>query len=117
MLKPPQYTAAYTNSGTTDSTSTTATASALFPSVYTNWTACTDAVNQAYSFNDVLADTTQLYSTIFSHPNKRKDFKMLVFSGDSDGVGCHVVVVVVVAVRWWSCFVCNGCYFLLLLSR
>lgn len=51
-----------------------------------HWQPCSDAVNGHWSMNDFLADTTALYSKIFNHPAKRKDFKMLVYSGDSDGV-------------------------------
>lgn len=51
-----------------------------------HWLPCSDPVNGGWAFNDYLSDTTHLYSLIFNHPAKRKDFKMLVFSGDSDGV-------------------------------
>ncbi|RYH26486.1 hypothetical protein EON65_14390 [archaeon] len=51
-----------------------------------DWNFCNDEINENWSFSDFLADTTHLYGEIFNHPNKRKDFKMLVFSGDSDGV-------------------------------
>lgn len=47
---------------------------------------CSDIVNGEWSFSDFLSDTTNLYSVIYNHPNKPKNFKMLVFSGDSDGV-------------------------------
>jgi hypothetical protein len=50
------------------------------------WAACSDSVNGGWAFNDYLADTTILYSKIVNHKNKPKDFRMLVFSGDSDGV-------------------------------
>eukprot|EP01040_Poterioochromonas_malhamensis_P009227 gene9227-10016_t len=51
-----------------------------------SWAPCSDSVNGGWAFNDYLADTTILYSKIVQHKNKPKDFKMLVFSGDSDGV-------------------------------
>eukprot|EP01040_Poterioochromonas_malhamensis_P014955 gene14955-16649_t len=50
------------------------------------WGKCSRKVNSGWAFNDHLADTTILYSKIVQHKNKPKDFKMLVFSGDSDGV-------------------------------
>ncbi len=56
-----------------------------------SWAPCSDSVNGGWAFNDYLADTTILYSKIVQHKNKPKDFKMLVFSGDSDGVsGCTI---------------------------
>jgi hypothetical protein len=55
------------------------------------WGKCSRKVNSGWAFNDHLADTTILYSKIVQHKNKPKDFKMLVFSGDSDGVsGCTI---------------------------
>lgn len=51
-----------------------------------DWGECSDEVNLGWAFNDYLADTTILYSKIFNHPKKPWNFKMLVFSGDSDGV-------------------------------
>lgn len=50
------------------------------------WSQCSDEVNENWAFSDYLADTTYLYSRIYNHPNKPKDFKMLIFSGDNDGV-------------------------------
>lgn len=50
------------------------------------WAPCSDEVNGGWAFSDYLADTTIFYSKIFNHPNKPADFRMLVFSGDSDGV-------------------------------
>jgi hypothetical protein len=50
------------------------------------WSFCSDQVNNHWSLNDYFADTTHLYSVLFNHPNKPRGFKILVFSGDSDGV-------------------------------
>lgn len=56
-----------------------------------DWSMCSDIVNGEWSFSDFLSDTTNLYSVIYNHPNKPKNFKMLVFSGDSDGVRNFVI--------------------------
>lgn len=53
---------------------------------YSGWSQCHDEINERWSFADFLADTTYLYSRIYNHPLKPKNFKMLVFSGDNDGV-------------------------------
>lgn len=50
------------------------------------WAECDDLVNGMWSFSDYLSDTTPLYAAVFAHPHKPKGFKMLVFSGDVDGV-------------------------------
>eukprot|EP01032_Pedospumella_encystans_P009102 gene9102-10747_t len=50
------------------------------------WDFCSDAVNEHWAENDLFADTTELYKLIYTHKHKPKDFKMLVFSGDIDGV-------------------------------
>lgn len=50
------------------------------------WDFCSDEVNENWAFNDYLADTTALYRAIYTHPHKPKGFKMLVYSGDIDGV-------------------------------
>lgn len=50
------------------------------------WDFCSDDVNENWSFNDYLADTTELYSKIFSHEKKPTGFRILVYSGDGDGV-------------------------------
>lgn len=54
--------------------------------ITTAWAECDDYVNGLWSFSDYLSDTTDLYSTLFNHADKPEGFKMLVFSGDSDGV-------------------------------
>lgn len=63
------------------------------------WDFCSDEVNENWAANDLFADTTELYRLIYSHKHKPKDFKMLVFSGDIDGVSWCV---------YGLCF----CYFL-----
>lgn len=50
------------------------------------WNMCNDIVNGYWLMTDFIANTTHLYSDIFNHVNKPSNFKMLVFSGDSDGV-------------------------------
>ena len=50
------------------------------------WMLCNDTVNGNWASTDYFGDTTRLYSKIYNHPRKPKGFKMLVFSGDSDGV-------------------------------
>lgn len=50
------------------------------------WDFCSDEVNENWAANDLFADTTELYRLIYLHKHKPKDFKMLVFSGDIDGV-------------------------------
>lgn len=59
---------------------------ALHVSQKVNWTVCNDLVFNSWPLMDYMGDTTSLYSYIYNHPNKPKDFKMLVYSGDSDGV-------------------------------
>jgi len=56
------------------------------PTASKQFAVCNDELNSHWSLTDVFADTTGLYSKIFNHPNKPKDFRMLVFSGDADGV-------------------------------
>jgi hypothetical protein len=51
-----------------------------------NWMPCNDSLNENWAATDYLGDTTKLYSAIYNHPQKPKGFKMLIFSGDSDGV-------------------------------
>lgn len=58
---------------------------------YSGWSQCHDEINERWSFADFLADTTYLYSRIYNHPLKPKSFKMLVFSGDNDGVSFHIM--------------------------
>lgn len=50
------------------------------------WGFCDDDVNGNWALSDYFSDTTPLYSAIYNHRNKPNGFKMLVFSGDSDGV-------------------------------
>jgi hypothetical protein len=50
------------------------------------WNYCSNTVNGNWAYNDYLGDTTDLYRIIYNHPHKPKGFKMLVFSGDVDGV-------------------------------
>ena len=52
----------------------------------TKWDFCNDPINEKWSESDFFADTTRLYSAVYRHANKPKNFKMLVYSGDSDGV-------------------------------
>lgn len=52
------------------------------------WAECDDLVNGLWSFSDYLSDTTPLYAAVFAHPHKPKGFRMLVYSGDVDGVRC-----------------------------
>jgi hypothetical protein len=56
------------------------------PTVNHRWDFCSDFVNNHWVTNDYLGDTTELYKTIYNHPHKPAGFKMLVFSGDVDGV-------------------------------
>mmetsp|Transcript_11694 Transcript_11694/g.10599 ORF Transcript_11694/g.10599 Transcript_11694/m.10599 type:complete len:268 (-) Transcript_11694:75-878(-) len=51
-----------------------------------HWQQCSDVVFTNWPDMDFTADTIKLYSTIYNHPNKPLNFKMLVFSGNSDGV-------------------------------
>lgn len=62
------------------------------------WAQCNDLVNEAWSFTDFLADTTYLYSRIYNHAKKPDGFKMLVFSGDNDGVSLCVLCILSVSV-------------------
>lgn len=57
------------------------------------WNFCSDPIFIDWPVSDMYADTTGLYSEIYHMVRKQKesgerkeDFKMLVFSGDSDGV-------------------------------
>jgi hypothetical protein len=50
------------------------------------WLSCNDVINQDWFIMDFISDVTNLYSDIYNHPSKPKHFKMLVYSGDSDGV-------------------------------
>ena len=56
------------------------------PTLFVKWNFCSDVVFGQWTFNDYVADTTHLYSDVYSHRHKPQDFKMLVYSGDSDGV-------------------------------
>jgi Serine carboxypeptidase len=57
------------------------------------WDVCSDPIFKAWSLWDVYADTTGLFSNIYMTVSKQRlsgerteDFKMLVFSGDTDGI-------------------------------
>jgi len=50
------------------------------------WDWCTDSVNEQWALNDYLADTTSLYKFVHTHPHRPPNFRMLVYSGDVDGV-------------------------------
>ena len=50
------------------------------------WVSCNDPINLRWSELDTASSTIPLYSKIYNHPNKPKCFKMLIFSGDADGV-------------------------------
>ena len=56
------------------------------------WDFCSDYVNYFWSQPDVLGDTTELYKEIVAHPHKPKGFKMLIYSGDIDGVCACIYV-------------------------
>jgi hypothetical protein len=56
------------------------------------WNYCSDPVNGMWAFNDYLGDTTALYKSVYTHKHKPKGFKMLVYSGDVDGVSASVAV-------------------------
>jgi hypothetical protein len=56
------------------------------------WNYCSDPVNGMWAFNDYLGDTTALYKSVYTHKHKPKGFKMLVYSGDVDGVSAAVAV-------------------------
>ena len=62
-----------------------------------DWTVCSDPLFTAWSEADVYSDTTGLFSEIYrtvkiqrEMGKREKDFKMLIFSGDTDGV-CSTV--------------------------
>lgn len=50
------------------------------------WDFCDSNAFNHWPTMDYFGDTTHLYSEIFNHPLKPKGFKMLVISGDVDGV-------------------------------
>lgn len=50
------------------------------------WDFCSDPVFESWPFMDSIADTTSLYSQLFNHPLKPNGFKIMVYSGDADGV-------------------------------
>ena len=50
------------------------------------WDVCSEPVSNNWSLNDYFADTTALYSEVYNHSKKPIGFKMLIYSGDSDGV-------------------------------
>jgi Serine carboxypeptidase len=57
------------------------------------WNVCSDPLFKAWNIYDVYADTTGLFRSIYSTVSKQRqngerteDFKMLIFSGDSDGI-------------------------------
>ncbi len=59
------------------------------------WAQCDEFTNMQWSFSDYLSDTTALYSAVYAHPDKPEGFRMLIFSGDVDGVSslCEYCVV------------------------
>jgi hypothetical protein len=63
----------------------------ISPTAASEFSVCNDELNNHWIFTDILADTTGLYSKIFNHPNKPSGFKMLVISGDVDGVSDGVI--------------------------
>ena len=57
------------------------------------WSSCSDPVFTQWNLIDVYSDTTELYSKIYNkvttqraNGERSKDFRMLVFSGDADGI-------------------------------
>lgn len=56
----------------------------------TKWAVCSDPINAHWSLSDYLADVTALYSAIQTHPRRPEDFRMLIYSGDVDGVNAVV---------------------------
>lgn len=50
------------------------------------WSSCNDHINEDWFVMDFISDVTTLYSDIYNHPSKPKHFKMLIYSGDSDGI-------------------------------
>jgi hypothetical protein len=56
------------------------------------WNYCSDPVNGLWAFNDYLGDTTALYKSVYTHKHKPRGFKMLVYSGDVDGVSGSVAM-------------------------
>ena len=88
-----QTTTIVTTTGHSADPHTTTTTTSTEPSTTTTttttdriWDYCSNPVNRAWAFNDYLADTTHLYRVIYTHPHKPEGFKMLVYSGDVDGV-------------------------------
>ncbi len=55
------------------------------------WMPCNDTLNENWAATDYFGDTTKLYSEIYNHPKKPAGFRMLIFSGDSDGVSSFVI--------------------------
>ena len=64
------------------------------------WDFCSDEVNEHWAENDLFADTTELYKLIYTHKHKPKDFKMLVFSGDIDGVSWFGIFLLYCLLNW-----------------
>jgi hypothetical protein len=50
------------------------------------WEACDDPIFRGWPLMDSFSDVTNLYSLLYSSPKKVDNFKMLIFSGDSDSV-------------------------------
>ena len=50
------------------------------------WAMCSDLVYDDWPIADFIADTTPLYTEIIKSPKRSPDFKMLIFSGDVDGI-------------------------------
>lgn len=79
--------------------------------ITTRWAECDDTVNGHWSFSDYLSDTTALYGRVYQHAHKPKGFKMLVFSGDVDGVSAVVrCIFVLVCADVSSALSCNSIF-------
>lgn len=50
------------------------------------WSECSNIVWNNWPIMDFYADTTSQYSQIYNHKKRKNNFKMLVYSGDSDSV-------------------------------
>lgn len=59
---------------------------------YVKWDVCSDPVNNNWALSDYYGDTTALYSTLYAHPLRPKGFRILVYSGDADGVSDRLLV-------------------------
>lgn len=61
------------------------------------WNECNDIIFQHWSEADFFSDTTALYQEIITKVQQRSDFRMLIFSGDDDGVSiifcCYCIVI------------------------